>query len=97
LIVFVTGLVALRTLCRCAIYAMMVFALFGSTQAVGLGSIGILPAQLFLAFFAIRAFNLAGGKTLADAVSLDKPGFWLLCTCSMAVGAILLLRLRRLA
>ncbi|PXX20815.1 hypothetical protein C7399_101545 [Paraburkholderia tropica] len=94
LIVFVTGLVALYTSHRCAIYAMMVFALFGSTQAVGLGSIGILPAQLFLAFFAIRAFNLAGGKTLADAVSLDKPGFWLLCTCVWGVvGAILLPRL----
>ncbi len=73
---------------------MAVFSLFGSTLALSLGGIGILPAQLFLAFFAIRAFNLAGGKTLADAVSLDKPGFWLLCTCVWGVvGAILLPRL----
>lgn len=94
LIVIVTGLVALYASYRCAIYAMVVFALFGATLALGLGSIGILPAQLFLAFFAIRAFNLAGGKKLADALALDKPGFWLLCTCVWGVaGAIVLPRL----
>lgn len=94
LVVFVTGLVALYASYRCAIYAMAAFALFGATLALGLGSIGILPAQLFLAFFALRAFNLAGGKRLADALALDKPGFWLLCTCVWGVaGAIVLPRL----
>jgi hypothetical protein len=92
--VFVTGLVSLYTSYRCAVYAMAVFSLFGCALALGLGSVGILPAQLFLAFFAVRAFNLAGGKGLADAVTLDKPGFWLLCTSLWGVaGAILLPRL----
>ncbi|MFM0094529.1 hypothetical protein PQQ87_02875 [Paraburkholderia nemoris] len=92
--VFVTGLVALYTSHRCAIYAMAVFSLFGCALALGLGGVGVLPAQLFLAFFALRAFNLVGGKKLADAVALDKPGFWLLCTCLWGVaGAIVLPRL----
>ncbi|WP_321814266.1 MULTISPECIES: hypothetical protein [unclassified Paraburkholderia] len=94
LIVFAIGLVALYASYRCAIYSMAVFALFGATLALGVGSIGVLPAQLFLAFFVIRAFNLAGGKGLADAVTIDRPGFWLLCTCVWGVaGAIVLPRL----
>ncbi|WP_245746671.1 hypothetical protein [Paraburkholderia lycopersici] len=93
---FVTGLAALYASYRSAIYGMAVFSLFGCTLALGLGGIGILPAQLFLAFFALRAFNLAGGKGLADAVAQDKPGFWLLCTCLWGVaGAILLPRVLR--
>jgi hypothetical protein len=94
IVVFVTGLVALYTSHRTAIYGMAVFALFGCALALQLGSIGILPAQLFLAFFALRAFNLTGGNGLADAFALDKPGFWLLCTCVWGVaGAIVLPRL----
>ncbi|WP_240161019.1 hypothetical protein [Burkholderia sp. Ax-1719] len=55
-----------------------------------------MPAQLFLLFFFLRAFNLGGGKNLADAFALDKAGFWLLCTCLWGVvGAILLPRLLR--
>ena len=69
IVVFVTGLAALYASYRSAIYGMAVFSLFGCTLALGLGGIGILPAQLFLAFFALRAFNLAGGKGLADAVA----------------------------
>ncbi|QGZ60766.1 hypothetical protein [Paraburkholderia acidisoli] len=94
--VFVIGLATLYTSYRGAVYAMAACCLFGATLALGLGGIGIMPAQLFLAFFAVRAFNLAGGKRIADAFSLDKPGFWLLCTCIWGVfGAILLPRLLR--
>jgi hypothetical protein len=93
-VVFVIGLMTFYTSFRGAIYAMAAFSLFACTLAVGLGSIGIMPAQLFLVFFALRAFNLVGGKGIADALSLDKPGFWLLCTCLWGVvGAILLPRL----
>ena len=94
IIVFVTGMVALYTSHRAVIYGMAVYSLFGCALALGLGGIGILPPQLFLAFFALRAFNLVGGKKLGDAFSMDKPGFWLLCNCLWAsVGAILLPRL----
>ncbi|WP_322015094.1 hypothetical protein [Paraburkholderia sp. J12] len=90
----VTGLVSLYTSFRGVIYGIIVYSLFGCALAMSLGSIGILPAQLFLAFFALRAFNLAGGKKLGDAFSLDKPGFWLLCNCVWGVaGAIVLPRL----
>ncbi|MCP3718783.1 hypothetical protein [Paraburkholderia sp. CNPSo 3281] len=93
-IVFVAGLAALYAPFRGVIYGMAAFSLFGCTLALALGGIGILPAQVFLAFFALRAFNLAGGKGLADAVAQGKPGFWLLCTCLWGVaGAILLPRL----
>jgi hypothetical protein len=92
-IVFVIGMAALYASYRGVIYAMAAFSLFGCTLAISLGGIGILPAQLFLAFFALRAFNLTGGKGLAEAVGQDKPGFWLLCTCLWGVaGAILLPR-----
>jgi hypothetical protein len=94
IVVFVTGLLALYGSFRGAIYAMAAFSLLACTLALELGSIGIMPAQLFLVFFALRAFNLVGGKGIADAFSLDKPGFWLLCTCVWGVaGAILLPRL----
>jgi hypothetical protein len=94
ILVIVTGLATLYTSHGPAIYAMAVFSLFASALALGLGGVGILPAQLFLAFFALRAFNLAGGKKITDAVALDKPGFWLLCTCVWGVvGAIILPRL----
>jgi hypothetical protein len=76
------------------VYGMAVYSLFGCALALSWGSIGILPPQLFLAFFILRAFNLVGGKKLGEAFSLDKPGFWLLCNCLWgAVGAILLPRL----
>jgi hypothetical protein len=92
--VFVTGLAALYTSYRAVIYGMAVYSLFGCALALGLGGIGILPPQLFLAFFALRAFNLAGGKKLGEAFTLDKPGFWLLCNGLWAVaGAIVLPRL----
>jgi len=94
--VFVTGLAALYASYRGAIYGMAAYSLFGCAVALSLGSIGVMPAQLFLIFFVIRAFNLGGGKPIADAFSLDKPGFWLLCTCVWGVmGAILWPRLLR--
>lgn len=94
IVVFVTGLVALYTSHRTAIYAIVVYSLFGCALALSLGSVGVMPAQLFLGFFALRAFNLAGGKKLGEAFALDKPGFWLLCNCIWgAAGAILLPRL----
>ncbi|APR36200.1 hypothetical protein [Paraburkholderia sp. SOS3] len=92
--VILTGLAVLYMSYRAAIYGMAVFSLFGCALALGLGGMGILPPQLFLAFFALRAFNLVGGKKLADAFSLDTPGFWLLCTSVWAcMGAIVLPRL----
>jgi len=92
--VILTGLAVLYMSYRAAIYGMAVFSLFGTALALGLGGMGVLPPQLFLAFFAVRAFNLVGGKKLADAFSLDSPGFWLLCTCVWgSMGAIVLPRL----
>jgi hypothetical protein len=94
ILVIVTGLVALYTSHRAVVYGMAVYSLFGCALALSLGGIGILPPQLFLAFFILRAFNLVGGKKLGEAFSMDKPGFWLLCNCLWgAAGAILLPRL----
>jgi hypothetical protein len=94
IVVIVSGLATLYASHRGAIYLMVVYTLFGCALALALGGIGVMPAQLFLAFFALRAFNLVGGKKLADAFSVDKPGFWLLCTCLWGVfGAIVLPRL----
>ncbi len=94
IVVIVSGLAALYASYRGVIYGMAVYALFGCALALSLGATGVMPAQLFLAFFVLRAFNLVGGRKLADAFSLDKPGFWLLCTCVWGVaGAIVLPRL----
>lgn len=96
LIVIATGLMALYTSYHAVIYGVVVYSLFGCALALGLGGIGVLPAQLFLAFFTVRAFNLVGSKRLGDAFALDKPGFWLLCNCMWGVvGAIILPRLLR--
>jgi len=96
IIVIVTGLVSLYTSFRGVIYGVVVYSLFGCALALSLGSVGVMPAQLFLAFFALRAFNLVGGRRLGDAFALDKPGFWLLANCVWGVvGAIVLPRLLR--
>lgn len=96
IIVIVTGLITLYTSYRGVIYGLVTYSLFGCALALQLGGIGIMPAQLFLAFFALRAFNLVGGKKLGDAFALDKPGFWLLANCLWGVvGAIVLPRLLR--
>ncbi|MBN3766807.1 hypothetical protein G3O01_38785 [Burkholderia sp. Ac-20365] len=92
--VIIIGLLVLYGSFRGAVYAMAAFALFAMTLALSLGSIGIMPAQLFLVFFALRAFNLVGAKGIGDALSMEKTGFWLLCTCVWGVtGAIVLPRL----
>ncbi|MEM5369548.1 hypothetical protein V4C53_26440 [Paraburkholderia azotifigens] len=94
LVVIVIGLLVLYGSFRGAVYAMAAFSLFAMTLALSLGTIGIMPAQLFLVFFVLRAFNLVGGKGIGDALSMEKPGFWLLCTCVWGVaGAIMLPRL----
>lgn len=93
-IVIVTGLIALYGSYRWALYGIAVFSLFACASALALpGNIGILPANLFLAFFALRAFNLGGGRTFTNAFAIGTPGFWLLCTCAWGVfGAIVLPR-----
>jgi len=94
IIVIVTGLVALYTSYRGVIYGIVVCSLFGATLALELGGISALPAQVFLGFFALRAFNMVGMKRLGDAFAMDKPGFWLLITCVWgAMGAVVLPRL----
>ncbi|MFD1559273.1 hypothetical protein ACFSHT_27115 [Paraburkholderia silviterrae] len=94
IVVIVSGLAALYASYRGVIYGIAVYSLLGCAIALSLGGTGVMPAQLFLAFFALRAFNLVGGRKLIDAFSLDKPGFWLLCTCVWGVaGAIVLPRL----
>lgn len=92
--VFVAGLLVLNASYRWAVCGMAVFSLFACASALTLpGGIAILPANLFLAFFALRAFNLGGGAALTSAIGIGKPGFWLFCTCAWAVvGAIALPR-----
>ena len=81
---------------RGVVYGLVVYSLFGSALALQLGGVGVMPAQLFLAFFALRAFNFVGGKRLGDGFALDKPGFWLLANCLWGVmGAIVIPRLLR--
>jgi hypothetical protein len=76
---------------RGVVYGIVTCCLFGATLALSFGSIGIMPAQLFIAFFALRTFNLVGPKKLGDVFSLDRPGFWLLCNCLWAVGGAIVL------
>ena len=57
ILVIVTGMVALYTSHSGVVYGMAVYSLFGCALALGLGGIGILPPQLFLAFFVLRAFR----------------------------------------
>ncbi|WP_197732800.1 hypothetical protein [Paraburkholderia pallida] len=85
-----TGLFALNASYRWAVYGLAVCSLFACAVALTLpGGVGIVPGYLFLAFFALRAFNLGGGAALTNALAIGKPGFWLLCTCVWAVvGAI---------
>lgn len=93
-IVLVAGLVVLNVSYRWAVYALAFFGVFACASALTLpGGIAILPANLFLAFFAVRAFNLGGGRMFGDAVAVGKPGFWFLCTCAWVVfGAFALPR-----
>ncbi|POR55944.1 hypothetical protein B0G62_101340 [Paraburkholderia eburnea] len=93
-IVFVCGLLALNASYRWSVYGLASLAMFACASALVLpGNISILPANLFLAFFAIRAFNLGGGAQFGRVVEFGKPGFWLLCTVLWAVfGAIVLPR-----
>ncbi|WP_321884385.1 hypothetical protein [Paraburkholderia bannensis] len=95
IIVFVTGLLVLNAPYRWTVYGMATFAIFASASSLTLpGNIGILPANLFLVFFALRAFNLGGGNALGNVLAIDKPGFWMLCTCVWVVfGAIAFPRL----
>ena len=94
ILVIVTGMVALYTSHSGVVYGMAVYSLFGCALALGLSGIGILPPQLFLAFFVLKAFQMGGGKKINEAFSMDQPGFWLLCNCVWAsVGAMLLPRL----
>lgn len=88
------GLFALNASYRWSIYALVVSCVLACAVAIVLpGGIGIMPANLFLVFFAIRAFNLGGGKMLSESISIGKPGFWLFCTCAWGVfGAIVLPR-----
>ncbi|MFP6556759.1 hypothetical protein WJ542_00245 [Paraburkholderia sp. B3] len=93
-IVFLAGLLALNASYRWAVYGLVVLSLLACAVALVLpGGVGIMPANLFMVFFAIRAFNLGGGKMLCESISIGKPGFWLLCTCAWGVfGAIVLPR-----
>ncbi len=52
-LVIVIGLLVLYSSFRGAIYAMAAFSLFAMTLALNLGGVGIMPAQLFLIFFAL--------------------------------------------
>ncbi|WP_322050906.1 O-antigen ligase family protein [Paraburkholderia bannensis] len=94
IIVFLIGLFALNASYRWSIYALVVSCVLACAVAITLpGGIGIMPANLFLVFYVIRAFNLGGGKMLTESISLGKPGFWLFCTCAWGVfGAIVLPR-----
>ncbi|PLZ03576.1 hypothetical protein CY652_04070 [Burkholderia sp. WAC0059] len=94
-VVLAMGIMSLNLPYQWAIYGLAVCSLFGSASTIAfpaLGGLAILPANLFLLFFALRAFQL-GGRDLWQAVGAGRPGFWLACLClCAAVGAVFLPR-----
>ncbi len=96
IIVFALGVLSLNLRYHWAIYFLVVCSLFSAAATISfpaLGGLAILPVNLFLLFFALRAFNIGGGPMLLRAISVGRPGFWLICVClCAALGAILLPR-----
>lgn len=87
-IVLVLGLLSLNLNYQWAIYFLVLCCLFACSSAIAFPAIGgltILPANLFLLFFALRAFNIGGGAALWRPVAPGSPGFPLLCLCVFAV------------
>lgn len=95
-IVLVLGVLSLNLGYRWAIYFLTLCCLFACSSAIAfpaIGGLAILPANLFLLFFAVRAFNVGGGAELWRPVAPGSTGFPLLCLCVFAlVGAVFLPR-----
>ncbi|PXW27240.1 O-antigen ligase family protein [Paraburkholderia caballeronis] len=94
-LVVLFGMLTLNMSYQWSIYALITFALFPAAAAINLSAIGVgfPPMTLFLAFFALRAFNLGGGETLMKPLRSGRPGFWFACLCVwVIIGAILLPR-----
>ncbi|CAB3758221.1 O-antigen ligase family protein [Paraburkholderia solisilvae] len=95
-IVFALGVLSLNLRYQWAIYFLVLCSLFSAAATVAfpaLGGLAIVPVNLFLLFFALRAFNIGGGPMLLRAISPGRPGFWLVCVCAVAaLGAMFLPR-----
>lgn len=96
LIVLVLGVLSLNVGSHWAIYILAACCLFACTATIAfpaLGGLTILPANLFLMFFLLRAFNIGGAAGLWRPMAPGSAGFPLLCLCVFAlVGAMFLPR-----
>jgi hypothetical protein len=77
-IVIALGVLAFVLPYQWAIYVMAASTLFGATEAVSFGGVGVLPASLFLAFFVARAVMREDSRAIWASIRIGSPGFWLL-------------------
>lgn len=77
-IVIALGVLAFVLPYQWAIYVMAASTLFGATEAVAFGGVGVLPASLFLVFFVARAVMREDSRALWATIRIGSPGFWLL-------------------
>lgn len=77
-IVIGLGLLALLLPYQWAVYVMVASTLFGATEAVAFGGIGVLPASLFMLFFIVRTLMREDSRAMWASVRIGSPGFWLL-------------------
>ncbi|SDF96060.1 O-antigen ligase family protein [Paraburkholderia phenazinium] len=72
------GVLALLLPYQWAIYVMVASTLFGATEAVAFGGIGVLPASLFMVFFIARSIVREDSRAIWASIRIGSPGFWLL-------------------
>jgi hypothetical protein len=77
-IVIGLGVLALLLPYQWAVYVMVASTLFGATEAVAFGGIGVLPASLFMLFFILRTLLREDSRAIWASISIGSPGFWLL-------------------
>ncbi|MDN7720834.1 hypothetical protein [Burkholderia gladioli] len=89
-IVAVLGLLSLALPFRWSVILMACCTLFGATEAISIGGTGILPANLFLLFFAGRALLREDVPAFLRELTPASPAFWLAMLAVLGcLGALL--------
>ncbi|MEK2607295.1 hypothetical protein [Burkholderia arboris] len=77
-IVIALGILTFVLPYRWAVYVMVASTLFGATEAVTFGGLGVLPASLMMPLFVARAVFLEDSRAIRSSLRVGSPGFWLL-------------------
>ena len=84
----VVGLICLLSGYTATVIAFSVFTVFGGAAAVLIGSTGIQPGHLFLAFLAFSTLSYSTkAKAAVSSLQIGKPAMWL--ACLLVYGVIL--------